>query len=229
MATGAPDWQGLNWKVEATLRPDLIYQSGKVLMHEDFESPIFKWTTTGTSGGIATLTTSKSRSGSTSAKLSTGNANDSYGTLEREISIPASKKAGVQFVFTAPPGTMKYFIVELSYFDATDYWYAIVRYVTSTHKWQHYGFGADWADIPGMAVFLAAQSSMWFMAKLSLDFNRLKFINFRVNDRYANMSTVPIRDIGIVNYEALHLTFKAIANSINIATIYIDDVFITEE
>ena len=99
MPIGAPDWQGLRWKVEATLRPNLVYPSGKIILHDDFESPTLKWNVSGTTNWEANITTTEAFKGSTSLRMLTGSGATYNVEATRYIGVPVSNRLGVQFSY----------------------------------------------------------------------------------------------------------------------------------
>jgi len=229
MATGAPDWQGLQWKVETTQRDSLLYPTGKQMFSDSFTEPPLDWIATGVGTETINLTTEHYYSGNASVKLQTENAANKTAMILRYIGTPLSKKIGMELTWSmyVPLGYLEF---GFTYSTATREKTCKVKYVIADEKWQYLNKDDGMTDIENGNQPLLCTGGVWNKAKLIIDGDASKYVSFYSNDVLFNLRDIPIRDVESpgYNYFIPRITVGSAAVAAPVAG-YIDNVTILEE
>ena len=229
MATGAPDWQGLQWKTESVQRPNLLFPSGKVIFWDDFESPTQKYVSGGSVGSTATISTEYSAKGTNSLKLVTDDDTGDIATATYYFGLPASKKLGVELNFTLSEANLSSVQFTLYRFTGTVLKASWIRYVFADTNWVYFNDAGGFTAIPGGTQVLLNKDECFHRLKIVTDFDKETYTRFKCNDLTIDMSSIGIRSTA--NATAPHARFiiTASTSADAAATCYIDNVAITEE
>lgn len=229
MATGAPDWQGLRWKVESVVRPNLTYPSGKIIVYDDFESPLSKWIGSGATAYEVSLNTSKAFRGTASLELTTGTGAGFFADASRYFGLPSTSKVGFQFVWHMPGADAEYMTQSLDFYDGTTLHQASVRYDFANTKWQYRDTASVWQDISGATQDLAIAGNPWHFTKVTVDFAEDTFLRLYSNASSWDLSSISLRTTASSNSEEMAVAIRFDALGSSQRKLYIDEVAITEE
>ena len=229
METGAPDWTGLNWKVETTSRFNLLYPGGKILFKDDFESGVFSWE----SGGVGTetvgLTTSKPFSGAAAAQLKTGNVINDTAFMERNMGYVAGGKMGLQFAYTARCDDDFSIEIQVYFWEGTKVYYGRIKREWADSEWYYYDSTGEWAVLPGATQYLYYDASCYNRIKVVFDFTKGTYFTLYSNNEKYDMSNLAMNPWFGGTSEYLYVKLLVTTKSANNAYFVIDDLMVTEE
>jgi len=227
MSFGAPDWLGLRWKVETTLRPTLVYSTGKAIIYDDFTGGNLKWNKDGT-GTIATLTT-ESFSNSSCMKLSATSEFAGEVLAQRWFGNLATQVIGLELKFALKTADLEYFTIGLYSSLAGAVITPLVRYDTVNNKWQYLDSAAVWQDIADSTMSLPQTTTVWQFAKLIVNVDTRKYVSLNVNEKEFDLTGISV--LGFtpdpIQYQGIEVGTSAVYGKTTYA--YVDDVVVTQE
>ena len=229
MATGAPDWFGTRWKVEATLRPNLIHPTGNVLFMERFDFPSLSWEKSGSGTHTELLRTNVFFSGNNSLRIDTSAVNGTKGGIVKSFALVAKKKIGIELRYNNATPTSGLIRLEIEIFDGTNLHDARINYSFTDQKWQYYDSSDAFVDVPGGAQNLAAGSNIWHLVKLVYDYDKDKYVRLYSDGTFFDLSALSGHTVADASNEELRLKVFAASTEAVAVVSYIDNIVLTEE
>ncbi len=229
MATGAPDWQGLQWKVEATQRPSLIYPSGKIIFYDDFESANFKWTKVGHANSETELSTVVAFAGTASMKLKTPAIAGATAVARTLVALPPSNKVGIEekINFRSSPGTEN-FVIQMIHYTGTIR-HTVTAKIDLTANTLSVINSLGEYQIVESGISISRGVRIFHSFKLIVDFAKDVYVTVFLDETAYDLSEISIQTAADATAENIRVQ-NAITNVVALAaTYYVDDVVLTEE
>lgn len=216
-------------KTEVVLRPNLLFPSGKLLLYDDFESPVIKWVTGGVGAETVELSTTNAFGGSSSMKLKPGGTSGNNAYITQYLEFPRSKKVGFECKLMLGSGSDFTFDLALRYGTGTKSYVARIKYVVNDDVWVYLDSDGNYSTIPSSAQVFSGSFKNWQHIKMVVDFNTGKYVSFQSNDLLIDMKNLEMSTTDVV-VPAHFYSWLMIETQANVSpTTYIDDVVITEE
>ena len=229
MATGAPDWQGLQWKVEATNRPTQLYPSGRVMLADDFSEPNVSWQITGAGGTTATLVTTPTYTPPNALKIVNGGAVGVEAYARKWIGVPRTDKIGVELAYskiTAQDITLR---IRCTVYDGTNSHRATVQHSTSTGYWEYYNSAGGYTKVPGSDEKLYLDDDTFHRVKLVFDTSIDEYVALFSNQHFYDMTGTNMYTTASAINEIAVVAIGSVPLAAGAKTLYVDNVTITEE
>ncbi len=227
MATGAPDWQGLAWKVETTNRPRQVWPSGRVVWTYDFETP---WRGINVASGTISfdVVAGYGNSGGNSLKLESASVAGTTGTVYRHFGPVASGKYGLEVTYAVNTGmrNLRFGFQVVSNSILSD-GYIDIMPASATIK--YYDSDGNWTTLPGTWDFPLPDIYIWQRLKLTLDVTTGKYTRLLLDNQSVDMTSLALKTAagGVIPRSRAEITIAPDTGTAR--TVYIDDVTVTEE
>jgi len=159
----------------------------RILLSDDLEASLLKWTKTATGNGDSVLERSTSVAFDALASLhmksrTTSAAEDDSVMATRTFPIAASK--AIKFRVPAwrfeDVDENKYVIFHIEWYDGANYYHAAVRYDVINQAWDYLNSANDWSEVIATHI-LAAET--WHSLELDIDFVHTSYLRLLVDDR----------------------------------------------
>ena len=207
-------------------------QRGQILWADDFEDNINKWeqTLVGTgAGGSIALSTDRARSGSKSAKLTTGDAVGDYARIQRRLPYSRVSRIGLEFSVSlgSDIDSIEFFLMLA---DGAEYCYGRFRfYPTGADVGivEYYNSGGTFTTLDNLGGFLA-DACMFHTVKCVINFPDKKFHRLIVNERSYNMNQLDCYRFAQLVLPRVDICILAANAAVGNHSAYIDDVIITQ-
>jgi len=230
MATGAPDWQGLIWRIETSLRPNSINTSGRVIFFDDFERAALNWTSTGSAGGSAVTTTTNALIGAYSAYIVSNATIGDYWIIRKYVPFPKAGKYGLETQYSASSTTNDKVRFDINLSGSTKILDFGVEYNPTTDAWQYYDSAGNWTDIPSCTQALFFATSVVCSVKLIVDYNTGKYVQLVSNGEVFDISSLSGKTTSSAGNQLARIDIRATSIKASAAAVmYIDNVVVTEE
>lgn len=229
MVTGAPDWQGLRWKVETTPRPSLIHPSGRIFLVDTFESSTLHWHKAVSGTSTAALTTLEAVAGEASVFLQTGASGVEQVAITRPVGLPQTKKIGFELSFRIGGNVNHFVTFEIIRFDGTNKVDALVRWKNDDKKWVYRNSAGTLVDVTDGSQNFDRATHLWNRMKLVVDFDKEEYVNLACNEKVFNLAGISIRSA--TNADEPHIEPKItlrVEEALAVA-LKVDQVVLTEE
>jgi hypothetical protein len=222
-ASGGSDMAELAARLGSIVTYD---RRGKIVLLDDFESPVLKCDKWGVYGS-AVLDFTYPKSGSQCVKLSLqDNALAQY-LFRKRLSYISSPRLGAEISFVKPPSG-SYLRLALTRLVNNRSYYGWVRFDFATGAIAYYSDIDTWMDfVTGLNETLEAWH--YHTTKLVVDFNTNKYVRFLYAGQEYDLSSYAIPDQSTVaaNYFAAQVWLKPKVQAAY--DIYLDDFILTEE
>lgn len=197
--------------------------SPPLLLYDDFDSGVLKWTPEG--DGRLEPSNVRAFSGSGSMRIYTGPSVEKYEIAKRMLAPSADLTMRFVCRFSLSSGLADFYITFGRYTGA-EYMSGEVRYLTAEKKWQYLKGGGGYVDIPDGAQNLKIDLDVWHRLTLGVDFSTRKYVKLEVDALTMDMSELDVYAISdTVTPEHTLVSIKASANADAITEAYIDDVY----
>ena len=229
MPTGAPDWQGLRWKTETTIRPNLIHPTGKLFFVDLFDSAAMNWTKQEVAGATVIKQTTTSFAGDSAIRINIAGVAGSLGGISKYFGLPITKKIGLEARFTVPniPDGILYF--KLDYYDGTNVHGARFLWYDAGDKWTYIDKDGGIIDITDGSQDFFRSENCWQQIKMVADFDTGMYERLSVNDKTWDLSTVPVYTTASATKPSLEANIALYTVGGVVRTMYVDHVVLTEE
>ncbi len=229
MTRGFPDFGRYSRKQEIAMIPLILYQSGHVFLHDEFEGAVLNWTTAGGGTWSVALTTARSYAGGNSVLLTTGATAGHTAQISKRVGFPEGTKIGVSLHFSIPTKWFRYFEIEIILYDGTNYYDFHVRYDSLNYKWQYYNSAGSVVDIPSGAQLLYPDPDSWQHMKVIVDLATGKYQDLFVNEQSFDLRALaPYKSASAFGPHAL-ITVRGATDVTAAREFYIDQVTLTKE
>lgn len=240
MGHGQPDWGGsaplatvysIQDLAELAARLNSIVtfdRRGNVIFLEDFEGSLSKcYHGTGGIGGSIAVNSERSRHGSFSCKMITGNAIDDYAYVGALVAYPVLSKMGIEICWTLP-GTSNIKAIDLSLdlFDGTKDWYAFVQWVASSHTWQYHD-GDGWISLSPTVNYYEGDTQ-FNHTKLVADFVNKEYVRLIANNQVYDLGGIALPSTPSADNPYLAGEVDTYTRVNAVCTVHLDSVIITQ-
>lgn len=230
MVRGAEDYFGLRAKIEATIRPTLIYSTGRVIMFDTFSDPVQKWTSYSDASTQETITTAAAFSDGGCLRLDTTSGSKSSAAVAYYLGLTPVKKVGVQCEWCAKDENFWRLTWYLKQYDGTLLWDYDIRYLPVENKWMYRSSLGVWTDIPGSSQELYCNPSVWHHFKMIIDLVNHKILTLFSDDLIIDMSDLSFRSTSSEVEPALWFGLGCIGPAVGVASYELmDNIMFTEE
>jgi len=239
MVHGAPDFGVYTPKSTVVTLEDLAEQAvrlgsivnfdrkGDVVWFDDFEDGIEQWTVTLTGNrGSALWSPTKPRNGSFSFELITGATNEDEVAITKYFSLPALSRMGFEYHFTSH-AKLQYIIFGQAMSEDTARKIGSIKYDKVAETWYYYKEDVGWVALfPTM--HLDDGGSAFHSVKIVLDFTTNYYVSLLVDKTLYDLSSYPLRSQTLAFTPSLLIQVTTRNNSAFAATVYLDDVIVTQ-
>lgn len=216
-------------KTEVTLRPFMIFPSGRMILTDDFEATLVKWQGSGDAGGSISRDTAVAESGEAALQIKTVATNNKAFLAQRFFGGVETNRLGIEFNFTLLSGSDSKFTLTFQYFDGTNNNFSRIRYGRTEGKWFYADSNNDLQEVPNGEQSIFDSSFCWNRFKLIIDVSTGKYVQLKVNDQVYDLSALSffVGPSGTAAHGVIQLQAKT--GSASASTLRIDNVTITEE
>lgn len=230
VATGAPDWQGLRWKVEAVTRPNLAYPTGRVEFIDEFNEPNFHWSLTQDNGATVTLTTANAFDGVAAAKLSIAATAGSDARLTKSMGLFEAEKVGIELRHTLPAigGNQGVLYIIIDWYDGATWKRAQISRAATANGWSYLTTGGALVEIDATRPKLG--DTVWHHVKMIADLATNEYTQLRFNETATDLTGKQLYSAASSSSPELQITIQFYRSTTGTAcSAYVDSVLITNE
>lgn len=229
MGRGYEDYTRPSRQEQVAFMPSVIYQTGRVLLHEDFEMPVLNWAASYGSGGLVYITTVRSYSGAACLALATGSTINYVANITKKFGYPAKTKIGITLHYSMPMSGGSYFDIELRLYDAVKQLRFNVRYDMVEQAWYYRDENDAYVAIEGADQKLSRNPDTWHHAKLVVDLENQQYVSLNSDDGSFDLRGISPRNAGSATNRLVYVRLEGSTAVASSKIFYVDDVTITEE
>jgi hypothetical protein len=200
---------------------------GDVLYLDSFEDGYHRWfaSAVGT-GGLVSLSRAHARSGVYSLRLVTGSDSFRSAQAQRIWSYPVISAFGLEASFTLATNLQEIDMSIIVYTGALA-WQVYGRYLHATHEWQVYVAPGNWVTIVTLTNPMVSPYS-YHTFKLVGDPASGHYVRAILDAQTIDIHTLSMTSPVSAVEPQLYVQLKAISVVVNTATVYLDDVIVTQ-
>ncbi len=228
MAIGAPDWQGLQWKTEVTVRPNQVWPTGKVVWQDIFDSPVHGFYED-LNGGAVILDTNYFFSRPTSLRLSTDNDNTNTTSIEKYFGPVATQKYGIEFALSISSAVLGEFTTEIRFWDGINLNTAGIKYILADNQWQYYDATGNYIDAGLASLDIEEDQDFWHRMKFTANFGTNKYIRLYFDDLEHDLTGLSFQETAQASGPLASVRFRIKPRLNSTQSVHLDNIVVTEE
>ena len=229
MVRGYPDWQGVSKKVEATIRQNIIFPTGRVIFSDEFSTPSVTWRSVFAGAGTQEIVTINSFTPPGCVRLLTAATAGNYEGMYYEAGLPRSFKLGVEAAFCFADAVDTYLNIIVYWGKGNETYSGKVRYSRTNKYWEYVNSVNVWTRLPGSDMNLQVWVNNYHRVKVIMDFSLKKYVSLQIDSYFIDMSDLNLRTITFPVNEGYYIELRAETQANAAKTVYIDNLIITEE
>lgn len=206
---------------------DTFDRGGNVIWLDNFEDGITKWVPGGIGTGHATTWDStRAKSGSFSAKLTTGDAENDYENIVHLLSFPVLSRLGFEYSFSLGPNVRD---IQLNVYlhDGNQAHYAEIKWV-AVGACFYYLDSANREQALSPVVSFRQDTNLFNTIKLVVDFISGEYVKLIANNTIFDMTGLKYRKRTLLLAPYLRVQLQLYTSANAAAMIFTDDVIITQ-
>lgn len=229
MATGAPDWQGLQWKTEVAMRPTIIYPTGFVLFSDDFEGGSFGWLGGGSAGHVEKQSAYQPIRDTAHASLQAPGPADTYSYLRKMVPATKTGKLGLECLWTGPSVAFGYSKFGIDVYDGTRVYEYYLRYGHAGASWEYLDADDNFTSIPNSNQTFQTGIIGGNSFKVVIDTVNKKYLRLFSNNLSIDLSSLSPHNAAASANDAVVVYFYVYSKTAGTASMSYDNVVVTEE
>ena len=229
MAQGQTDWEPIPAKVEAVMRPNLMYPSGKLIFYDDFEESRLSWEGNEPPSTFVRLLITNPFRGDGHLELNAPPTGNRTATATKYLGLPPGNIVGVQTAFGARTNNTSLIEMQTVWRDGVRNYKAKVRFTVIAGTIEIWNDTGAYETLSGVTLLMDASSDKYYFMKLIVDFGTGKYIGLHTNQNYTDLSAISVEDTGATLLERLQVSLIGSHTDSNSSAADFDDVAITEE
>jgi len=200
---------------------------GNAIFATTFEDGLVGWATalSGTGAEIV-LSTTTSRKGGYSVKMTPGSDANRLVDLYRYFPYPKATKFGFEVCFTVTTN-VEYIQIILIFRDGTNVYTASVRYDESAKKFEYQDSAGNWQELLTSKNLIASTYAFHTM-KLVVDADSKKYVRFLINDSEVSMSGYGVWPVASTSAPMLQPWVRITADAGTNPNVYLDSAILTQ-
>jgi len=229
MVRGSPDYLGVLKKVEATIRQNIIFPTGKAIFSDNFSTPSETFRQSFAGVGTINIVTEYPFTPPSCVRLITGAVITNYEGIYYEAGLPRSFKLGCETAFCFADATSTYFYIIMYWGKGNETYSGRVRYSRVNQFWEYLNSINVWTRLTGSDMNLQVWVNNYHRVKLIIDFSLKKYVSLQIDSYFIDMSYLDVRTIIFPVNEGYYVELRAETQAAAAKTVYIDNLIITEE
>jgi len=229
MTRGYPDYQGVPTRGEVTIRQNILFPSGRVLLMDDFETPSPLYEMTWSVAGTAEIVTDIPMTGSGCFKMVTAAADTRWGQINYYMGLVRSQVVGMEFAYYIHNEDNADMSIRIERCNTTRQDLGSVRYNITEDYWEYYSDAGAWVKIPGSDMEIPNWHHQYDRVKLIVDFSINEYVILYVNNYRFDLSGLAIHSEAVLGGDWTSYSVRLTTREDDNKTFYIDNVAITEE
>lgn len=201
-------------------------RSGQVLLMDDFESGVLKWTASDDGGldSSVALSTLKARSGAFSAELIAGAAQSDFAEMQKDLPYPVLTNFGLEVSFETSY-TGQDFHIFLYIYTGSVYYRGWLKYDPYNDKLYYLNSGASFTELGDVQTY----DGVFNVVKLVLDLDAKKYVSALFNSTKYDLSAQSLHSVAVASAPFIRVSFNSATSArATLSKTYVDDVIVTQ-
>jgi len=207
--------------------PVTIDRRGNLIWFDDFEAAnAVKWKTLLSTGSTAELNTAYAWMNNASMKLTTHTDSGDFAAIVKYLPIPIDNSVGIEFRYRLGDGK-PITQINLTGYTGSYYFSGAVRYNFNTSKLYYLNSLGVYSEITN-TDYNGNDGEYWHYLKLALNWSTKKYIRLMYNNTTYDLSDIALYTAASATKNMLAIALTCIADTDAAASIYVDNVILTQ-